>query len=90
MAMVQHDLQGDLRAGDAEGLRAALLMALQAGDLRIGTADVVSADTAILQVLLSARQSARQLDRVLEIDLPPDGALARLLPRLALEGAFAA
>lgn len=90
MDLAQHELQGDLRAGDAEGLRVALLAALHAGDLRIATAEVTSADMAILQVLLSARQSAAQLDRVLEIDLPPDGALARLLPRLALEGAFAA
>lgn len=90
MTIAQHDLQGDLRAGDAEGLRVALLGALEAGDLRIGTEDLKSADMAVVQVLLSARRTAAAAGRQLEIAVPQDGPLARLLARLALDGALAA
>lgn len=90
MTIAQHELQGDLRAGDAEGLRRDLLAALEAGDLRIETAGLKSADMAVVQVLLSARRMAVQAGRQLEIAVPGDGPLARLLPRLALDDALAA
>jgi hypothetical protein len=90
MTIAQHELQGDLRAGDAEGLRVTLLGALEAGDLRIETAGLGSADMAVVQVLLSARRMAAQAGRTLEIAVPENGPLARLLARLALDGALAA
>jgi hypothetical protein len=42
-----------------------------------------------VQVLLSARRSAAQLDRNLHIDIAEGGALASMLDRLALTDAFA-
>lgn len=84
------ELQGDLRAGDAEALRAELLAMLDAGDLRVGTAGLTSADMAAVQVLLSAQHSAAQRGRSVKIDIPHGGVMAVLLARLALEEAMAA
>ncbi len=86
MTITEHELLGDLRAGDAEGLRAALMTALEAGDLRVTTTGVASADMAAVQVLLSAKRTAAQLGRTVEIDLPEGGVMSKLLSRLALAG----
>ena len=88
MSQMERELQGDLRAGEAEGLRRALLADLEAGDLRIDTSAVTSADMAVVQVLLSAQRTAAQAGRRLEIGLAPEGPLARLVARLALETAL--
>jgi anti-anti-sigma regulatory factor len=83
-------LDGELKTAQAAALRETLMAALAEGDLRIDTAGVTAADCAVVQVLLSARNSARQLDRNLQIDIAEGGALAQMLDRLALTDAFAA
>ncbi len=83
-------LDGELKTAQAAALRETLMAALAEGDLRIDTAGVTAADCAVVQVLLSARSSARQLDRNLQIDIAEGGALAQMLDRLALTDAFAA
>ena len=84
------ELEGDLRAGDAEALRARLLAALAEGDVVLRTAGLTAADTAVVQVLLSAQRTARQLDRNLQIDAPQAGALGAMAARLALGDVLAA
>ena len=88
MATTTHELHGTLWAGDATALRTALEDLLFRGDLCVVTRDLVALDTAILQVLLSAKRTADQLDRNLQIDCPEGGALASLSGRLALGGCF--
>jgi anti-anti-sigma regulatory factor len=83
------ELEGELRAGDAAGLRDRLRAALEAGDLRLGTAGLTGADCATVQVLIAARRTAVQLDRNLQIDCPDGGALAATLDRLALRAPLA-
>jgi anti-anti-sigma regulatory factor len=83
------ELEGELRAGDAAGLRDRLRAALEAGDVQVGTAGLTAADCATVQVLISAKRSALQLDRNLQIDSPDGGALALMLDRLALRAALA-
>ncbi|MEY4872055.1 MAG: hypothetical protein RLZZ563_1385 [Pseudomonadota bacterium] len=83
-------LDGELKTAQAAALRETLMAALAEGDLRIDTTEVTAADCAVVQVLLSARSSARQLDRNLQIDIAEGGALAQMLDRLALTDAFAA
>ena len=83
-------LDGELKTAQAAALRETLMAALAAGNLRIDTAGVTAADCAVVQVLLSARSTARQLDRNLQIDIAEGGALADMLDRLALTDAFAA
>lgn len=83
-------LDGELKTAQAAALRETLMAALAAGDLRIDTAGVTAADCAVVQVLLSAHSTARQLDRNLQIDIAEGGALADMLDRLALTDAFAA
>ena len=83
-------LDGELKTAQAAALRETLMAALAEGDLRIDTTGVTAADCAVVQVLLSARNSARQLDRNLQIDIAEGGALAQMLDRLALTDAFAA
>ena len=83
-------LDGELKTAQAAALRETLMAALAAGNLRIDTAGVTAADCAVVQVLLSARSTARQLDRNLQIDIAEEGALADMLDRLALTDAFAA
>lgn len=87
MAIKSKDLSGDLRAGAAGTLRDDLVAALTKGDLRVKTAGLTGADAAIVQVLVSARATAAQMDRKLQIDLPKDGVLAALLDRLAIDPA---
>lgn len=82
-------LDGELKAGQAAALRETLMAALATGDLRIDTAGVTGVDCAVVQVLLSAQGTARQLDRNLQIDIAEGGALAAMLDRLALTDAFA-
>lgn len=86
--MTEHELQGDLRAGDAEGLRSTLLAALEAGDVKIAANTVTSADAAILQVLISARRTAEARKRSLTFDLSEDAPLAAFAARLALSDAL--
>lgn len=83
-------LDGELKTAQAAALRETLMAALAEGDLRIDTTGVTAADCAVVQVFLSARSSARQLDRNLQIDIAEGGALAQMLDRLALTDAFAA
>jgi hypothetical protein len=78
------ELEGELRAGDAADLRDRLRAALEAGDLRLGTAGLTGADCATVQVLIAARRTAVQLDRNLQIDCAEGSALAVMLDRLAL------
>lgn len=84
MAATTHELHGTLWAGDATALRTALEDLLSRGDLCVVTYDLVALDAAILQVLLSAKRTAAQLDRNLQIDSPEGRALATLCERLAL------
>lgn len=81
-------LAGDARTGDAAGLRDQIRAVLDAGDLRVATAELASVDCAVVQVLIAARRSAAQLDRDLQIEMPEDGVLAAMLDRLALTGAL--
>ena len=81
-------LVGDVRTGDAAGLRDQLRAGLDAGDLLIATGGLTSVDCAVVQVLVAARRSAVQLERDLQIDMPADGVLAATLDRLALTGAL--
>lgn len=90
MATRSKDLSGDLRAGAAAALRDDLAVALGKGDLRLKTAGVTAVDAAIVQVLISARATAAQMDRKLQIDLPKDGVLAAMLDRLAMPEALSA
>ena len=83
------ELEGELRAGDAAGLRDRLRAALEAGNVHVGTAGLSGTDCATVQVLISAKRTALQLDRNLQIDSPVDGALALMLDRLALRAALA-
>lgn len=85
-----HALQGDLRAGDAEDLRATLLENLEAGDLKVTTAAVTSVDAAILQVLISARRTATTLGRKLTLDLKAGAPFTQFAERLALSDALRA
>jgi len=82
-------LSGDMRTGDAAGLRERLQSALDAGDMRIETADLASVDCAVVQVLIAARRSAALLQRKLNIDSPEEGTLAAALERMALADALA-
>jgi anti-anti-sigma regulatory factor len=77
-------LTGSLRASDAATLRSDLMQALATGDLFIDTSASTELDCSILQVLLSARQTALQQGHALYITAPISGALATLLARLAL------
>jgi anti-anti-sigma regulatory factor len=88
MSQTIHELQGTLRAGEAATLRAALAEALSQGDVQVATADLTAIDGAIVQVLLSARRSAEQLERKLQVEIPDGGALATMRDRLALGAAF--
>ena len=63
------------------------MAALAKGDLRLKTAGLTGVDAAIVQVLVSARATAVQMDRKLQIDLPKDGVLAATLDRLAIDHA---
>lgn len=83
-------LVGDVRTGDAAGLRERLQAGLAAGDLRVDTVGLTSVDCAVVQVLIAARRSAVQLERNLTIERPDGGALATALERLALDDALAA
>lgn len=83
------ELEGELRAGDAAGLRDRLRAALEAGNVRVETAGLAAADCAAVQVLISAKRTAQQLDRNLQINCPDGGALALMLDRLALRAALA-
>lgn len=87
MAIKSKELSGDLRAGAAATLRDDLGAALAKGDLRLKTAGLTAVDAAIVQVLVSARATAVQMDRKLQIDLPKDGVLAAMLDRLAIDHA---
>ena len=87
MAIKSKDLSGDLRAGAAAALRDDLGAALAKGDLRLKTAGLTAVDAAIVQVLVSARATAVQMDRKLQIDLPKDGVLVAALDRLAIDHA---
>lgn len=82
-------LEGELKTAQAAALRETLMAALAEGDLCIDTTGVTAADCAVVQVLLSAQCSARQLDRNLQVVIAEDGALASMLDRLALTDAFA-
>lgn len=82
-------LQGELRAGDAAGLRDSLQAGLSQGDLRIATEGLTAADCATVQVLVSARRTAAQMGRALHIDIPEGGVLAVLLDRLCLRAVLA-
>ncbi|MDP2084560.1 MAG: STAS domain-containing protein [Gemmobacter sp.] len=88
MSQTDKELQGALRGADAAALRAELAEALAQGDVRIGTDGLTAVDTAIVQVLLSARQTAAQTARTLHIDIPSGGTLAAMIDRLALRAAF--
>lgn len=90
MAQTTTTLDGDWKIGQAAALRETLMAALAEGDLRLDTTALTAADCAVVQVLLSARRSAAQLDRNLHIDIAEGGALASMLDRLALTDAFAA
>lgn len=83
------ELAGELRAGAAAELRDRLAAALAAGDVRIGSAGLTGVDCAVVQVLVSARVTAAQLDRDLQIAVPEGGALGAMLDRLGLRGALA-
>jgi len=78
------ELSGDLRAGAAAELRDRLRAALEAGDLRVGTAGLTGVDCAIVQLLVAAGRTAAQLDRNLQIEGLAQGALAAMLDRLAI------
>lgn len=84
MAVSTMELAGDLRAGDAPGLRSGLMAALAGGDVTIGSVGVTAVDAAVVQVLVSAKRTAAQLDRNLQIEVVAGGALDALLARLAL------
>ena len=88
MSQTIHELQGTLRVGEAAALRDALIEALSQGDVQISTDGLTAIDSAIVQILLSARRSADQLERNLQIDIPEGGALAAMRDRLALGAAF--
>jgi anti-anti-sigma regulatory factor len=88
MGQTIHELQGTLRAGDAAGLCATLADALSIGDVRVATSGLTSVESAIVQVLLSALRTARQLERNLHIEIPDGGALAAMRDRLALDDAL--
>lgn len=83
------ELRGDIRAGDAAGLRDRMRAALEAGDLRVETEGLAGVDCAVAQVLVSARATAGQLDRNLQIGVQEGGALAVMLDRLGLRAALA-
>ena len=87
MAIKSKELSGDLRAGVAVTLRDDLAAALGKGDLRVKTAGLTGVDAAIVQVLISAKATASQMDRKLQIDIPADGVLAALLARMAIDSA---
>lgn len=87
MATKSKDLSGDLRAGAAGALRDDLVAMLAKGDLRVKTAGLTGVDAAIVQVLVSARASAAQMDRKLQIEMPKDGVLVAMLDRLAIDPA---
>jgi anti-anti-sigma regulatory factor len=84
MSTATKTLIGPMRASDAATLRSDLMLALSEGDLFIDTSATTEMDCSILQVLLSARQSALQHGHALYITAPIGGALATLLARLAL------
>ncbi len=88
MGVTTHELHGSLRAAEATALKTALQDLLSQGDLCVVTNDLVALDAAILQVLLSAKRTAAQLDRNLQIDCREGGALATLCERLALGGSL--
>jgi ABC-type transporter Mla MlaB component len=88
MGQTLHIMQGTLRASDAAAVAEALAKALSQGDLQIETQDLTAVDGAVLQVLLSAGQSAAQLERKLHITFPEGGALSVMRDRLALGDAF--
>lgn len=83
------ELRGEMRAGDAAGLRDRMRAALEAGDLRVATEGLTGVDCAVVQVLVSARRTAGQLDRDLQIGMPEGGALGAMLDRLGLRAALA-
>lgn len=85
---MERELQGNLRAGEAAALRSELAEALAAGDVRIDALGLTGVDCAIVQVLLSARRTAAQLERNLQIVGQDGGALATMLERLALSPAL--
>ncbi|MEY4984605.1 MAG: hypothetical protein RIR62_2871 [Pseudomonadota bacterium] len=66
-------LTGELRHADAAGLQAAAQAALAEGDALIDATGAHALPFGLLQVLVSARLTARALDRNLQIFLP-DGA----------------
>lgn len=78
------ELSGEMRACAAAELRAQLIAALEAGDLRISATELTGADCAIMQVLVAACRTADRLDRNLQIDGVEDGALGAGLDRLAI------
>jgi anti-anti-sigma regulatory factor len=84
MSTATKNLTGHLRASDAAALRSDLMQALAEGDLFIDTSATTELDCSILQVLLSARQTALLQGHTLYITAPIGGALATLLARLAL------
>lgn len=81
-------LEGDLRAGEAEFLRTALLSHLEAGDLRITTSGVTGVDASILQVLISARRTGSALGRAVSCDIKGGTAFAQFAERVALTDAL--
>lgn len=75
-------LSGDLRHSDAAALALALAEGLAQGDLKVADAGVGEASFGVIQTLISAGASARELERNLHLDLPESSALrgaARML-----------
>lgn len=62
-------LSGDLRHSDAAPLATVLAEALAEGDLRVADAGVTDACSGVLQVLVAAGVTARDLARNLHLDL---------------------
>jgi hypothetical protein len=75
-------LSGDLRHTDAAPLAAILADALADGDLRVTDRGVTDAGFGVLQVLVAAAATARDMARNLHLDLAERSAL-RATARLA-------
>ena len=82
-------LTGDLRLSDAGPLARQLGAALASGDLAIDATGLGSADAAVVQVLAAAARQAGQAGRQFRLTLPPDGPVAALVGRMALDGILA-
>lgn len=84
----QLNISGNIRLPDAGRLAEQLHDALMTRDVRVDLTGVETVDTAVLQVLLAARQHADLRGKTFEVVFAEMGAVAALVHALGLTDSF--